>query len=413
MPCDGSAEAEISQAQLGRCGTYEADEQRAAQNQWSHDGYLGKGRTAPYTGGMSATLPPIPRRARLAPERFDLPVEAIRSGHYSDKYFVYARNVLLGESDRRSVTMQVFQKKHGYIGGMDEAVAILKLCLTAGFAWSDLEVQALRDGDEVAPWETSMLITGPYAAFAHLETIYLGVLARRTRITTNTRKVVAAAWPKPVFYFPARHDDWRVQQGDGYAAHIAGAASVSTNAQGEFWQATGMGTLPHALIAASEGDTVAAARRLMAHLPENVNLIALVDFDNDSVTTALAVARALGRRLYGVRLDTSETLVDRSIMPQMGQFKPTGVNPQLVRNVRHALDEAGFDYVKIVVSGGFDAAKIEEFEREHVPVDSYGVGSSLIRDPIDFTADIVLLEGQPVAKAGRQFLPNPRLERVD
>ena len=94
----------------------------------------------------------------------------------------------------------------------------MKTCLTSGSRWADLEVLALRDGDHVEPRETVMLITGPYAAFAHLETLYLGVLARRTRVATNTRLVVEAAWPKPVMFFPARFDHWLVQTGDGYAA---------------------------------------------------------------------------------------------------------------------------------------------------------------------------------------------------
>jgi nicotinate phosphoribosyltransferase len=68
--------------------------------------------------------------------------------------------------------------------------------------------------------------------------------------------------------------------------------------------------------------------------------------------------------------------------------------------------------VKIVASGGFTVTKIEEFERRQVPVDAYGVGSSLIRGENDFTADIVLADGRPVAKVGRHFKPNPRLELV-
>ena len=90
----------------------------------------------------------------------------------------------------------------------------------------------------------------------------------------------------------------------------------------------------------------------------DVQMITLVDFDNDCVGTSLAVARALDRALCGVRLDTSETMVDRSILPQMGDFDPRGVNPQLVRNVRSALDAEGFAHVRITVSGGFDPAKI-------------------------------------------------------
>lgn len=336
----------------------------------------------------------------------------MRAGYYSDKYFLYTRDVLLAERDRRPVTMQVFQKKHAYLGGVDEAIAILKLCLTDGFSWPDIEVHALRDGDEVEPWETVMLITGPYAAFAHLETIYLGVLSRRTKVATNTRRVVEAAWPKAVIFFPARHDHWLVQTGDGYAAHIAGAIGVSTDAQASWWGSSGVGTVPHGLIAAYGGDTVAAAEAFVRNV-KGANVIPLVDFNNDSVGTSLALARALGPKLYGVRLDTSENMVDISILPQMGHFRPTGVNPQLVWNVRQALDEAGFPNVKIVVSGGFDVEKIRHFADQDVPVDSYGVGSSLFKDTYDFTGDVVLRDGQPVAKAGRAFRPNDRLELVE
>jgi nicotinate phosphoribosyltransferase len=96
----------------------------------------------------------------------------------------------------------------------------------------------------------------------------------------------------------------------------------------------------------------------------------------------------------------------------MGTLKPTGVNPRLVEKVRGALDDAGFPKVKIVASGGFTAARIREFEAKNVPVDAYGVGSSLIRGQNDFTADVVLLDGKPCAKVGRTYSPNPRLEHV-
>jgi len=320
--------------------------------------------------------------------------------------------VLIADGHNPVVTMQVFAKKAAWLGGIDEAIAILKLCLTEGYRWEDLEVQALRDGDRIEPWETVLLITGPYAAFAHLETLYLGVLARRTKVATNTRKVVEAAWPKPIMFFPARHDHWLVQTGDGYAAHIAGAIGVSTDAQASWWGTEGIGTVPHALIAAYGGDTVRATLAFAAHMPEEVKVISLVDFDNDSVGTSLAVARALGPRLFAVRLDTSETMVDRSIIPQMGRFDPRGVNPQLVWNVRRALDREGFHHVQIVASGGFDAEKIRHFESLGVPVDSYGVGSSLFKDRYDFTADVVMVDGKPCAKAGREFRPSPRLEPV-
>lgn len=349
------------------------------------------------------------RRPRLDPHIFNLPVEKMRSGYYSDKYFVRAREVLIADHYRPRVTMQVFGKQPALLGGVDEAIAILKLCAVE---WPELEVHALFDGDEVEAWETVMLITGPYDVFAHLETLYLGVLARRTRVGTNTRHVVEAAAPQTVMFFPARHDHWLVQTGDGYAAHIAGAIGVSTDAQASWWGSEGIGTVPHALIAAYGGDTVRATLKFLEHAPAGVQVVTLVDFENDCVRTSLEVARALGDKLYGVRIDTSEKLVDTSVLPQMGRFRPTGVNPQLVWNVRRALDAEGFRDVKIVVSGGFTAEKIREFHSLGVPVDAYGVGSSLFQGRFDFTADVVLLDGKPCAKVGREYRPNPRLERV-
>jgi nicotinate phosphoribosyltransferase len=333
----------------------------------------------------------------------------MREGYYSDKYFVRARNTLLEDGYSPIVKMQVFGKSKAYLGGMDEAIAILALCSDD---WDALEVHALYDGDEIEPWETVMTIEGPYASFAHLETLYLGVLARRTRVGTNTRLVVDAARPRTVMFFPARHDHWLVQTGDGYAAHIAGAIGVSTDAQASWWGSEGVGTVPHAMIAAYGGDTVLATEKFAEYADPATKIITLVDYDNDCVGTSLAVARAMGKRLSGVRLDTSENLVDRSILPQMGTFRPTGVTPQLVWNVREALDAEGFDHVEIVVSGGFTVEKIRAFEAAHVPVDSYGVGSSLFSGQFDFTADIVRVYGRPEAKEGRRERPNPRLDLV-
>ena len=354
-------------------------------------------------------MSPPSRRQRLDPAIFHLPVEKMREGYYSDKYFVRARELLRKDRHRPRVTMQVFGKAHASLGGIDEAIAILKLCSER---WDELVVHALYDGEAIEPWETVLLIEGPYDAFANLETVYLGVLARRTRVGTNTRRVVEAAKPKEVMFFPARHDHWLVQTGDGYAAHIAGAIGVSTDAQASWWGSEGIGTVPHALIAAYDGDTVIASRKFADEMDGSIRLITLVDFENDCVGTSLKVAHALGDRLYGVRLDTSETLVDRSVILQMGTFKPTGVNPQLVWNVRRALDHDGFKDVKIVVSGGFTVEKIRQFEEEGVPVDAYGVGSSLFQGRFDFTADVVMVDGKPCAKVGRSYRPNPRLERV-
>jgi nicotinate phosphoribosyltransferase len=357
----------------------------------------------------AVTDTPVRRRERLDPSVFRLPVERIREGYYSDVYFNRTVDVLRADRQHPQVLMQVFQKNEAIVGGMDEAIAIVKLCSDD---FSQLRVHALYDGDEIAPWETAMTIEGDYSLFARLETVYLGVLSRRTKVATNVRRVVDAAKGKQIIFFPARHDHHLVQTGDGYAAYVSGAIGVSTDAQAAWWGGKGVGTVPHSLIAAYDGNTVLAAQKYAEYVDPSVNLVVLVDFENDCVRTSLEVARALKGRLWGVRLDTSETMVDVSIQKLMGDFDPRGVNPELCRLVRRALDREGFEQVKLVVSGGFNIDKIERFEREQVPVDAYGVGSAFFRGIYDFTADVVMVEGQPIAKVGRRYRPNPRLELV-
>jgi len=364
-------------------------------------------------------------RHRLDPAIFNLPVEKMRDGYYSDTYFNRAREILERDDYHPRVRMQIFQRSSSVLCGIDEAIAILKLCSGRhdGTRWRDgwnqLNVRALYDGDRISPFETVLTIEGEFDLVAHLETPYLGVLSRRTRIATNARAIVDAAGGKEVLFFPARFDHHLVQTGDGYAAYISGALGVSTDANAEWWGSRGMGTVPHALIAAYAGDTVLATKKFAEFIDPAVNVISLVDFDNDCVRTSLAVARALGTRLWGVRLDTSGTLVDASVIPQMGTFPPTGVNPQLVHNVRDALDAEGFTYVKIVASGGFNPARIGAFERERVPVDAYAVGSAFFdgNGTYDYTADIVAIEERGAwrecHKVGRPERPASRLTQVD
>jgi nicotinate phosphoribosyltransferase len=349
-------------------------------------------------------------RTRLPASTFDLPVEKMAAGYYTDAYFNHTRATLLADGKRPHVLTQVFQKKHAILSGIDEAVAILTECSDAGWSGDGgLVIHALHEGDRISPGEMVMTIEGDYTAFAHLETLYLGALSRRTLIATNTLAVLEAANGKPIIFMPARHDHWKTQTGDGYAAYVAGQVAgapigVTTEDQASWWGGTALGTVPHSLIAAYGGDTVRAAEAFARWADPSVNITVLVDFDNDSVQTALDVADALGDRLWGVRIDTSETMIDRSCEGAT----EGGVTPELVQNVRDGLDREEFGDVRIVVSGGFGVEKITRFEKLGSLVDAYGVGLSLIRGANDFTADIV----KPVAKVGRTYKPNTRLERV-
>ncbi|TCS81427.1 nicotinate phosphoribosyltransferase [Pectinatus cerevisiiphilus] len=349
-------------------------------------------------------------KKRLDPDSFDFPVEKIKKGFYSDIYFLRTQNILEQAGKDAHVTVQVFQRDYAMLCGMDEVIALIKQC---SYNPKALKVRALHDGDMIAPWETIMTIEGNLADFIHLETVYLGILARRTKIATNCHRAVEAANGKPVLFFPSRFDDYTVQEGDGYAAKVGGMSNVSTPANAMCWGIEAAGTIPHALIAAFGGDTLAATRAFDKYMDPKISRIALVDFNNDCVNTSLALARELGDRLEGVRLDTSDKMVDVSLIGQMGHFKPTGVNEQLVRNVREALDREGYKHVKIIVSGGFNPERIRLFEQNKVPVDIYAVGSNIFSTNVDFTSDVVLLDGKPCAKTGRHYMDNARLEDVE
>ena len=290
---------------------------------------------------------------RLPPETFRLPVDRLREGYYSDQYFNLTRDLLEHEDRHPTVLMQVFQKQEAILGGIDEAIAVLREAAghhrDGGWesGYDDLAVHALHEGDPIAPHETVMTVEGDYGLFAHLETVYLGCMARRTLVMRNVRAVVQAAHGKPILFFPARHDHWLVQTGDGWAAHVAGAIGVSTDAQASWWGGRGVGTVPHGLIAAYGGDTVAAARAFADRYHGQTNITVLVDFENDSVRTALEVAEALGERLWGVRLDTSESLVDRALEDEPDAERQRGVTaaarPSRARGARRGRPRARAD----------------------------------------------------------------------
>ncbi|HUT64588.1 MAG TPA: nicotinate phosphoribosyltransferase [Spirochaetota bacterium] len=346
-------------------------------------------------------------RKRLPTEVFDIPADRIKAGFYTDKYFMRTREILLGEGNTNRVVMQVFSRKEGVACGIDETVAVLRSC---AFDPEKIKITALYDGDRMAENETVMTIEGVYSSFAHLETVYLGVIARGSSVATLVREACEAAGDREVLFFSARFDHYLLQSRDGYAAMIGGTRLVSTDANGLFFGAEGIGTIPHSLIAAYEGDTLEACEAFKRQMPSHVDLIALVDFDNDCVKTSLEAARRYGQKLWGVRIDTAGDMIDRSVKGRGPDSY--GVCPELVRNVRKALDREGFGAVKIVISGGFDPERIRRFVELGVPFDVVGVGSSFYKKRIDFTADIVKVNGKDCVKAGRNYRSNPRLEEA-
>lgn len=342
--------------------------------------------------------------------------ERVKDGWFSAVYFLKTREIAKKYKADHMITMQFFQRNHAVLCGTDEVIALVKMFADEP---EQLEIHSLKDGDEISPFETVLTIKGKYQHFGYLEGIIDGILSRRTSVATNVYNVAKAAAisgaQKPVIFMGDRDDHFTQQAGDGYAAFIGGATAQATHAMNEWWGKQGMGTMPHALIQLFNGDIVEATKAYRETFPED-ELISLVDYNNDVITDSLKLAREFGSELKGVRVDTSKTLIDKYFLRNqhlLGTFDPRGVNPTLIFALRKALDDEGFEHVKIVVSGGFNEERISEFEREGVPVDMYGVGSSLLKINSGFTGDCVLLNDEHCAKTGRKFRPNTRLEKVE
>ncbi len=440
---------------------------------------------------------------RLDPAVFQVDVERMRQGWYSDAYFSNTVTILQtlaregytfhGQSDLDGVDvsqlqngdivveMQFFTRRKPFalVAGVDEALAILQCC-TGHFApdgtfvntYNQLEVEAVQDGTfahyagnplDVQP---VIRVRGRYRDFAQLETPILGVLTEATRVATNVYNVLSAARGKDVLFFPARFAHYKLQALHGYAYSLAvqaynaghGTSSrvfVSTNDQAGWWGGRGGGTVAHASIACFLGDTAETMMQFSRIMPTTIPRIALVDFHNDCVADTLRVMwrmfeqylihQQAGRdeeakqyQLYAVRPDTSGNMRDRSVPPLGRKDLDCGVNPRLVWIMREAIDNAWkawdipqeaqelarrwCEQVKIVATGGFNANRIKEFEDLAVPVDIYGVGSSLLENSSqtntsnDYTADIVRVQisgaWHRLSKVGRQACENPNLELI-
>ena len=347
---------------------------------------------------------------RLTDRTFKLD-ERMGEGFYSACYFLKSRKIVRENEPNHIVTMQWFQRTNGaMLCGIDEAIAILhKFAANPG----ELKIEALNDGDLIEALEPVLKVTGRYEDFGFLESVIDGVLARRTSVATNVKRVLDVAGDTPVFSMADRQDDYLTQVGDGYATYVAGIDRVSTDAQGLWWGGKGMGTMPHALIQICGGDLCRAADIYRQSFP-NEKITALVDYHNNVTRDALILARHLKENLKAVRVDTSMSLIDHYFDDKdTSKFDPHGVCKELIFALRDALDQNGFDFVKIIVSSSFTAEKIAEWVKLKVPVDTYGVGTSLINNmTVGFTGDLVELDGKPEAKEGRHNIPSARLKKV-
>ncbi|MCH4888470.1 nicotinate phosphoribosyltransferase [Acidaminobacter sp. JC074] len=453
-------------------------------------------------------------KKRLSVDTFKMTddiITKLRDGWYSDEYFNNTIRVLKMRANNKIefgnyshdldkvvdvsdqvngdvyVEMQFFTRRKPFsvVAGVDEALAILEVA--TGYYEGDkfintfdqLEIEAVHDGTlahydgDPLNVDPVLIVRGRYRDFGHLETPILGVLSLPTRIATNTYNVLEAANGKPVLFFPARFDHYKIQAVGGYAYQVALerfnlehrhslSPFFSTGEQNDWWGSDrAKGTISHASIACFYGNTAMTMLAFAETIGTDTPRIALVDFHNDCIKTTYEVIDAMWERyfdlmksgqeeealkyvLYGVRPDTSGNMMDASIDPLYDKKQDNGVNLRLVRNLRSAMDtyyhtliermdeadkvkykQLAKDYcrgIKITVTGGFNVKKIKYFEEAGAPVDSYGVGSSLLSNASsegtnnDFTADIVKVKIDdvyyPLSKVGRGVCSNKHLIKI-
>jgi len=329
----------------------------------------------------------------ISPNRkfFSATHEEIERGLTTDIYFVRAQEILRYlRLDNTIVTAEIFPREDGIFAGIQEVYNLLKD--------KEIKLWSLEEGERFKFKDTVVRIEGPYSEFGVFETVILGILASSSAWATAARKCKDAAGAKRVICFGSRHIHPSVAPVMERSALIGGMDGASCILGAKLSGEKPQGTIPHTVMIISE-DTIKAAQAYNVCMPKDVPRIILVDTFKDEAEESIRVAGALREDLLGVRLDTPS--------------ERGGVTPDLVKEVRARLDQAGFPYVKIFVSGGITPERISILNKE--PVDAFGVGSYISdTSPIDMTLDIKEVEGKPIAKRGRipGRIENLKLKRI-
>jgi len=249
----------------------------------------------------------------------------------------------------------------------------------------DVTVRGMEEGGFFRPGEPVLEIEGNYREFGIHETAALGLICQASGIATRAARCRQAAGPdRKLVSFGARRMHPAIAPMIERAAYIGGCDGVAVVASAELLGTEPVGTMPHALILIM-GDTVLATRAFDEVIDERVPRIALIDTFQDEKFAAIEIADALGSRLSALRLDTPSS--------RRGDFL------EILSEVRWELDMRGHTDIGLFVSGGIGENAIREL---NPMVDGYGVGSWISAAPIvDFSMDIVEIDGEPVAKRGK------------
>jgi nicotinate phosphoribosyltransferase len=313
----------------------------------------------------------------------------ILQGRVTDIYFIRTKEILIkkGLADVRvRMEFHVNGVPRGYewvvYSGLEDALKVL--------SQRPVNVYSLPEGTLIPSNYPIplMVIEGRYVDFVELETAVLGILRHSTSVTTKAARIKRLGMDRKFIFFGLRAAHPVLAPMLDRAAYIGGFDGVSGIMSEEYLGVKPSGTMPHALIVVF-GDNVEAWKAFDEVIPEDVPRIALVDTFEDERMEAVKAAKALGKKLFGVRLDTPSS--------RRGNFR------EIIMEVRWALDLLGYKHVKIVASGGINEKSVQQLRDI---VDIFGVGTSVaFPQPVDIGGDIVEVnkggEWVPISKRGK------------
>ncbi len=308
--------------------------------------------------------------------------EQIKRGELTDVYFERTLKILetldINKRVRAEFIVKSFPRawEWGVFTGLHECCRLME--------GMDVTIRAMPEGAIFRSHFPVMEIEGNYSDFCIYETAMLGFICQSSGVATKAARCRIAAGDRGLVHFGARRIYPTIVPMIDKNAYIGGCEGVSVTLSARMMGQEPVGTIPHALILVM-GNAVEALEAFHEVIPADVARVALIDTFNDEKFEAINVARCLGKDLFAIRFDTPKS--------RRGDFL------QLLKETRWELNIRGFEDIKIFVSGGVDEDDIISLKSV---VDSFGVGTAISNAPVlDFSMDIVEVDGEPIAKRGK------------
>jgi nicotinate phosphoribosyltransferase len=318
---------------------------------------------------------------------------ALRDGtaHRQTTFEVFARRLPEGRRYGVVAGTQRFVEALGQFRFDDTALATLDFLDDATLAYlADYrfrgDVDGYAEGELYFPGSPVLSVHGSFGECVILETLVLSIFNHDTAIASAAARMTSAAAGRPMIEMGSRRTHEQAAVAAARAAYLAGFAGTSNLEAERRYGVPTMGTAAHAYTllhtTAAGPDEQAAFRGQVAALGTDTTLLV----DTYDITTGVANAIAVGgTELGAVRIDSGDLGV-------------------LAGQVRTQLDGLGACSTRIVVSGDLDEFAIAALRAE--PVDSYGVGTSVVTGSGAPTASMVykLVEVDGIGVAKRSSL---------